>query len=435
MKLWILALLLASSPAALAAGRRPNVLIFAVDGLRADHLGTFGYRRQPTSPNLDRWAAKAFVFGRAESQASWTLPSFASMFTSRYPHQHGAIGMNRKLGEGEVLLPQVFQKAGYKTGGFVGGPFINPEYGFSRGFDVYNAGGARMFRETVPPAIEWLRKNKDKPFFLFIHGNDVHPPFNPDLPEAERRRFDPGYKGPANDLLLDYYFVKVYNRYPWQAWGPPPDAAYKATVEKIRSDPKSVGHIVSLYDSQIADVDESFEKVLRELDRDGVASNTIVVVMADHGLEMNERGLLCTGFHTTLYETITHVPLAFSVPGRPAGRSEDPAELVDIAPTLVELAGLEAPKTFVGESLVPLMDGRHWPDRVVFGASTVVGSDGPIPEFYARQGPWKLIYDVADSKSELYNLDADPGEKTDLAAKDPEMTAKLSQKVADLISR
>ncbi len=427
-----LILLCALIPTSAFAAKPYNIVLFAVDGLRADHLGFHGYERHPTSPNLDRWASRAVVFENAEAQSSWTLPSFASLFTSRYPHQHGAMEMNRKLAESELLLTEILRQSGYRTAGFVGGPFLDPEYGFSQGFETYNAGGSRVFSQTLPPALDWLRRNKDEPFFLFVHGNDVHPPFNPSLPEAERRRFDSEYRGPANDILLDYTFVKAYNGYPGKE-GSPPDKNYQDAVARVRKDPLALSHISALYDSQIAQVDRAFKKLWDALKTQGLLERTIIVLISDHGLELGERGLLATGYHPVVTETITHVPLVIGQPGTKPRRVRNVVELVDVAPTLLELVGVKPPKAFAGNSLVRLMRGEKEPERIAFGSSTVVGGGGRIPQFFARRGLWKLIYHAKGERFELYDLSSDPGEKRDLAAARPKIAADLSAALLDHI--
>jgi arylsulfatase A-like enzyme len=321
--------------------------------------------------------------------------------------------MNARVSPSETMLTGLLRGLGYRTAGFVGGPFLNPEYGFAKGFDVYNAGGWRYFRETLPPALDWIRdgvhKKEKAPFFLFVHGNDVHPPFNPALPEATRRRFDPDYKGPADDLLLDYYFVRVFNRSPWSG-GPPPDDAYIKKVEEIRADPRSIPHISALYDGQVSQVDEAFEKLWRTLDEEGLLQNTIIVLLADHGLELGERGLLGTGYHTVGLETITHVPLIFWGPGIAPGKNSDVAQLIDVAPTLLALIGAPAQPLFEGTALRP-----GAPEHAALGESTVVGGDGSIPLFYLRDPRWKLIYRLDGPVSELYDLTADPRETNDVS--------------------
>jgi arylsulfatase A-like enzyme len=412
-----------------AAKPLPNIVIFAPDGLRADRLGTFGYARRPTTPAIDAAAKEGLVFENAESQASWTLPSFASLFTSRYPHQHGALWIDTKVAASEPLLAKLLSLRGYKTAGFVGGPFLNPEYGMARGFATYNANGARYFQDTMPLALNWIKENKGSaPFFVFVHGNDVHPPFNPALPKSVRDRFDPSYEGPANDLVLDYYFVRVFNKIELGEGTPPPDDDYKAKVEAIRSDARSIEHIGALYDGQVARVDEAFKSLMDFLKQEGLAQNTIVVLMSDHGLELGERGLLATGYHPTEYETISHVPLILWGPGIAPGRRKDVAQIIDIAPTLLSLTSTPAPAGYLGKIL---LDSAR-PADAAMGESTIVGSP-VIKEYFMRQNRWKLLLRPGKTETrELYDLSVDPQEKTDLSAKEAGKVRSLSEKLSGL---
>ena len=405
----------------------PNIVIFAPDGLRADRLGVYGYSAHPTSPAIDAAAKEGLIFDNGESQASWTLPSFSSLFTSRYPHQHGALSIDNRVKPSEPLLAKLLSLRGYRTAGFVGGPFLNPEYGLARGFSTYNANGSRFFQDTLPLALDWIKENKDQgPFFVFIHGNDVHPPFNPSLPKSVRDRFDASYEGPANDLILDYYFVRVFNKIELGEGTPPPDDDYKAKVEAIRNDPRSIQHINALYDGQVARVDEAFGRLWDFLKQQGLSQNTIVVLMSDHGLEMGERGLLATGYHPTEYETISHVPMIFWGPGIKPGRRKDVAQIIDIAPTLLSLTSTPAPASYVGRDLIE----EKKPADMALGESTIVGSPDIKIEYF-REKDWKLISHVKGSQ-ELYDVAKDPTEQQDLAAKDAKKAKELSEKLSKL---
>lgn len=407
----------------------PNIVIFAPDGLRADRLGAYGYRTHPTSPAIDAAAREALVFEAAEAQSSWTLPSFASLFTSRYPTQHGALWVNARLASSELTLAEILSMRGYRTGAFVGGPFLNPEYGFDQGFDRYNAAGSRHFSDTLPPALEWMKENKGRPFFAFIHGNDVHPPFNPALPDSVRDRFDPGYEGPARSLVLDYYFVRVFNRYPWTD-GPPPDDAYKAKVDAVRADARSLEHINALYDAQVARVDEAFARLRAFLEKEGLAAGTVVVLLSDHGLELGEKGRLGTGYHAVSYETITRVPLLFWGRGVTPGRRADVAQLVDVAPTLLALSDTPAPDGYQGRSLLEAPASGRAP--AALGEVTVLGAKD-VREYFVREGDWKLIYRPgAEPRRELYRLSTDPGERDDRAGRDEGRAKRLAARLSAL---
>jgi len=172
-----------------------NVIAVCLDTLRADHLGCYGYFRD-TSPFIDSLSKEGILFEQAFAQSNFTLPSIASLFTSRYVHSHKADRIERRLAAGEITLAGVLKGNGYKTAAFIyNAPQLNPIYGLNQGFETYLFGEERDRRpsieKTLPQALEWINRNKNQPFFVFLHANDIHEPYNcPD-----ENFFDPGYKG------------------------------------------------------------------------------------------------------------------------------------------------------------------------------------------------------------------------------------------------
>jgi arylsulfatase len=171
-----------------------NVIIIVVSALRADHLGCYGYRRN-TSFNIDKLAKESVVFERAVSQSYWTLPSLASILTSKFVSWHNVYSRDAKLGGAEKTLAEILRIYGYKTAAFTCGLDTAAAYGLNKGFDVYDVydGNKTMgsFSDTIPKAVEWLNKNKNQEFFLLLHSYDVHPPYN----SCAENYFDKGYKG------------------------------------------------------------------------------------------------------------------------------------------------------------------------------------------------------------------------------------------------
>ena len=412
--------------AAEPSAQRPNIVIFAPDGLRADRIGAYGYQHHPTTPAIDAAAGESLFFENAEAQSSWTLPSFASLFTSQYPWEHAALWSNVKISSSSLLLSELLAMRGYRTAAFVGSPFLSPEYGFARGFGFYNADGQRYFQETLPLALNWIKSNRSpQPFFLFIHGNDLQPPFNPFLPKTVRDRFDPAYQGPASDLLLDSYFLRVFNRCEWHDRGPAPDEEYKAKVEVLRSNARALKHIGALYDAQLARVDEAFQRLMNFLKRENLAANTVVVLLSDHGLELGERGLLGAGDHPVSHETVTRVPLLLWGPGIAAGRRKDVVQLIDVAPTLLSLAATPSPLSYQGRDLLSPRAAPH----PAIGASTTFDAS-EIKEYFLRDEQWKLIYRLDTRSPELFNLADDSEERRDLSLSQAERARKM---LADLL--
>lgn len=437
----MLAILLAAlTPLAAAAVQPPrpqNLVIIAVDGLRADHLGLYGYAR-PTSPALDARAASAVVFERAIAQASWTLPSFTTLFSSRDPIDHG---INTSLVSAEShgdLLAEVLRAAGFQTAGFVGGHFLDPIYGLARGFELYRGDGEAVFRffpETATQGAEWIRSWGPGRHFLFVHGNDVHPPF--DLarqPPVMRHVFDAGYRGPVDDTLVDYSFVEAFNGEPGQT--PRPDPGYLRRVQEIKNNPRDLAHIVAHYDAQIRESDEAIKPVFEALAAGGHDKDTVVVLMADHGLEFGEKGKLATGYHLTQYQTVIRVPLIVWVPGLPPRRVPEPVELMDVAPTLLQLLGVPAPSSYQGRSLVPLLEGKREPGRLAFSSSSTLGDSRRDPRMFSVQDErFKLIYDADTRALTLYDLAQDPDETHDASRRRPQDLKRLLRALSDHLRR
>ncbi|MFA6092722.1 MAG: sulfatase [Elusimicrobiota bacterium] len=409
-----------------------NLVILAMDALRADHLPFYGYSRD-TAPNLARRAGSAVIFENAIAPSSWTLPSFASLFTSLHPHQHGMNSRHRFLPEEHPILSELLQAAGLRTASFTGGHFLDPLFGFSRGFDLHRPCGwplCRFFPETAPQAARWIRKNADKDFFAFVHGNDLHPPFDARGQDEEHAHaFDEGYRGPADEAFVDYMFTYLYNRAPVEVAGFVPPERYRKTVEAVRADPKALAHIVAHYDSRIREADAAVEQVFKTLEETGRMKDTLVVMLADHGMEWGEKGRLATGCHAALYETLTHVPLLLWHPSLSARRVYSPVQLADLGPTLLELLKKERPRAWRDASFAALAQGAPArAPRHAFSSSSLIGDpENRILLHSVRDERWKLICDPFSGKRELYDLEKDRAETLELSEREPAQCARLGQ--------
>ena len=154
-----------------------NVILIGIDTLRADRLGCYGYRKK-TSPFIDQLAGESVVFEHAVSQASWTLPSFVSLFTSLYTDKHGVTDPSKGLGAQQLTLAKVLRSRGYKTAAFVNLPWFDVQYGMDSGFDTYVATYAPVsLGQALPAVFGWLAEHRRDPFFVFLHTMDVHPPY------------------------------------------------------------------------------------------------------------------------------------------------------------------------------------------------------------------------------------------------------------------
>lgn len=296
-------------------------ILISIDTLRADHLGCYGYPK-PTSPFLDSLAKRATLFEEAYAQYPSTLVSHMSMLTGLHPREHGVYPPNSVLSDRIEILPEVFQRAGFRTGAFTEGGFLRARYGFRRGFDVFSAQdrqGARKIKATFTRATRFLEglKPEDR-FFVFVHTYAVHTPY--DAPPRYREPFWSGAEPP--------------NAIP--ATGPGL-TRHNATGELL--EPPVVDWLTALYDAGIRQTDEVVRDFFADLDRLGLADDVTVIVTADHGEELQDHGKLS---HTRLYRETLHVPLLVIHPDqRSAVRHGGVVQLLDLPSTLYDLARLK----------------------------------------------------------------------------------------------
>lgn len=331
---------------------RPNVLIVLVDVLRRDHLGVYGYPLD-TTPNIDAFAAEGFRFEQMYSHSTWTKPSVATLFTSVYPDQHGLgrVGFEDDGGFHTDVLPEsletmaeVFQAAGYRTGSVGANVHIQEKTGFAQGFKGFWMKRLTKGRGLNAQLQSWfdLDPETKQPFFAYLHYMDAHWPYF--------RRV--GGKDFGNTTLKNK---------PPQTWQAVPAWA------KQHLDEEGIAALTARYDHEIAYVDKAFGELLADLEVRGLADDTIVVFIADHGEGLYEHGFL--QHSSEPYPEVTEVPLIIRLP--PAyeitpGTSPAMVGLVDVMPTVLDLVGLEVPAQVQGRSLTPLMLGERLRERPVY---------------------------------------------------------------------
>jgi arylsulfatase A-like enzyme len=309
-----------ASPLPLPRATRGYVLI-SIDTLRADHLGCYGYQR-PTSPFLDQLARRATLFEEAYAPYPSTLVSHMSIFTGLYPREHGVLPPSSVLSSAVETLPEVFQRHGFRTAGFTEGGFVSARFGFRRGFDVFagrDRHGDRLVESTFRRGLDFVASlaPRDR-FFLFLHTYAVHTPY--DAPDEYQRLFWPG--DPPEDAI--------------PASGP---SLSRQNMTGERPRQAVIDWLVARYDAGIRQTDDVLRHFFAELERLGLADQVTVVITADHGEELMEHGLFN---HTQLYRETLHVPLLVVHPDRrSAARQGGIVQLVDLAPTLYELARLK----------------------------------------------------------------------------------------------
>jgi arylsulfatase A-like enzyme len=390
----------------------PNVILIFVDTLRADHLGLFGYRRD-TSPALDRFAAESLVFRNTTAQAPWTTPSIASALTSRYPWELGYANSRPPavLSDEFLTLPEIFAANGYRTGAVISHLLIGTKLGFGQGFERFDFANAQGHQHMSSPSIveraqRFLNSFHDVPFFLFLHFFDPHYAYMLHEPYD----YDPDYAGHL-DASVDQ----------------------PELLKKIRSlSDEDIQYIRALYDSEIRFTDEHLGLLLEDLRERGLYENSLIVVAADHGEEFREREALHIGHSSTLYQELIHIPMLIKLPGSAEGRVVDaPVGLIDLAPSIVEALALQVPDghRFDGRAL-PLREPDQFselPEAPIFSETRVRGK-------YLQSvtlGRWKLIVDHRAERKSLYDLEADPGERNDLAASSPEIVETYTEMLAN----
>ncbi|MBW3623466.1 MAG: sulfatase-like hydrolase/transferase [Armatimonadetes bacterium] len=398
-----------------------NILVLDVDTLRADHLSAYGYR-YPTTPAMDRLAAEGALFENALCAGLPTAPAHTSFYTGRHPIAHGIVshGGARDLPDMMPFLPELLAAQGFTTAA-VDNLYDNKK-GFARGYEYYinpglkrKAGLLITAEELNARAISWLRQHADEPFFLFLHYWDPHTPYLP--PERYRDLFYEGVPDDPDNDSLD-----VMQRQPlgdlWtETWFP-----------KLHPDLTDADYVRAAYDQCIRYTDDAIGEILNTLEELGIAGETLVALMGDHGESMTEHDIYFE--HHGLYEPTLRVPLILRWPDTiPAGR-RIPAlvQHTDLLPTFLEATGTKIPEGVDGHSLWPLIRGEVTSVR---------------PFAIAEECTWQAAWCIRTERHklilyrqpglhntpmrELYDLAADPGETRNLALEEWELADHLER--------
>ena len=392
------------SPVDRAPARRPNVVLYVVDTVRADRLGVYGYGK-PTSPRLDAFAADAVLFENAWAQSSWTRPAVASLFTGLLPPAHRTVGRRSVLPEEAVTLAEILAAHGYEGLGLVRNPNVGRAFGFAQGFTRFRSEDRERDETMLDRVRLWLdeRQDAEAPFFLFLHAIDPHGPYDP-APEFEEM-FDAG-GAPAHYRTVRY--LLGLNR------------------GDVEPGPDTAEALSRLYDAEVAQNDRAFGELLDELEARGLGESAAVIYLSDHGEEFAEHGRWEHGL--SLYEEVLRVPLVMRLPGVPARRVEEPAQHVDVLPTLLGYLGIEAPPTD-GRDLLAARRRGDAPLDVY----THLDVDGHRAASVMR-GRYKLVLPQSPSQGTapmLFDLEADPGELEDLAADRPDIVERMLALLAE----
>jgi arylsulfatase A-like enzyme len=428
--------------------RKPNILIYLICSLRPDHTSLHGYARQ-TTPFLKSLGASGIVFEDAHAQAPWTKASVPSLLTSLHAWTLDLRTETGTVPPGARTLAERLRQAGYVTASAVTNPFAGRVSGLDRGCDylfeypaIHRVRNEASDRGTDSAALNrvllpWLERHRHAPFFLYAHTTDPHAPYRPPpgfeqkwAEPAETTAFDRTYA--ALHDLRQYGGGAVFTREAVKARGLDPEGFLRQAIDR--------------YDGEIAFCDSSLAALFERLKQLGIADDTLLVVVSDHGEEFWDHGF--TGHGHSLYRELIHALWVMWNPKllpRPA-RLSQPVALIDLVPTLLELIDLPVEGVVEGQSLLPLLRGEPFQRKAYVAASKPARPNprGFVPEnaadsFMLLDERWKLIYRpqaerAGLSEAELYDRAADPAERSNAAARFPAETARLTEEVRRWIS-
>jgi arylsulfatase A-like enzyme len=377
-----------------------NVVFVTVDTLRADRLGAYGYEKIDTG-HIDALAKRGVLFSQAAAQVPITLPSHASIFTALNPITHNVRENGAYVvSDDETTLAEILKEHAYATAAFLGAFPLDKRFGLNQGFDIYDddlqvAGQKPQMRQwqghefssferkaehVVRAALDWLTKNRQQKFFIWLHVYDPHRMYIPPPPFREQYKDRP-------------------------------------------------------YDGEVAYVDHALGSFFKKLEEWELLENTLIVFLSDHGESLGEHKYL--GHGERLYQPSMHIPLIMSHPGElPEGKVVDSlVRSIDIMPTVLDILSIAPPKNIEGVSLLSLMsdDGGEAAELSSYGETLLhklrYGKD-ELRSFRTKK--WKYIRFVHDQKTvaeELYDLEADPGELVNLSGSKTSVVEKLSSQL------
>jgi arylsulfatase A-like enzyme/Flp pilus assembly protein TadD len=361
-----------------------HVVLISVDTCRADYLSCYGYA-WPTTPHIDALAKQGYLFSHAMTPIPLTVPAHTSMLTGAIPPHHGKHeNKDPYFDPSHVTLAALLKAKGYRTGAFVGSQIMNGSFGLNRGFDTYDDRFARQDQserraeEVNRVAFEWLEEQKHNSVFLFLHYYDPHDTYDPPEP-----------------------FATTFKESP--------------------------------YAGEIAYTDHCIGQVIAKLKRLGMYDSSLIIITSDHGEMLGEHGE--AGHMYFIYQSAMHVPLVYKLPGpNTAHTIDDMAGIIDIVPTVCELVDIEPPAGIQGTTLAPhfrmtppLSEERYlyceslYPTK--YEANSLLGLIG---------NQWKYIQ---TTRPELYDLQKDPGEQTNLVAVQPEVARVLKNRLATILEQ
>jgi arylsulfatase len=418
-----------------------HVLLVSLDTARADRIGAFGDATART-PTLDGLSDRGVSFDSVTSAAPTTLASHTSLMTGSWPHTHGVARNGFVVHEDNQMLAELFREEGFHTAGVLGSFALESRFRFDQGFDHYDESfdvlvspaGADQNQRRGDRVTSAALKHVDKVLddvdrlFLFVHYFDTHAPYAP--PEPYARPFLAPGASPTSDMReVDEAVRAQQQAATGQAFGHAGAinaglrGPLRDLVGGVSGRPGPVdAHLANLYAGEMSFMDKALGDLLDGLRERGILDETLVVVIADHGETFWEHADLWN-HGLAVYQTTVHVPLLFCFPdGRQAGhRVATPVSTIDVVPTLCELLGLDLPVRCEGVSLVSALEGAPFKRGPVFSEATQPWV-AERPGVWAnagkarcvRRGRWKYVASPYNKVEELFDLEADPGERTNL---------------------
>jgi len=403
---------------------KPNVVLIVLDTLRGDRLSCMGYDR-PTTPRIDAIAAQGALYTHAFSSCFWTLPAHASLFTGLHPLQAGATSETLHLPDDNTTIAEGLSAVGYRTAAYVCNSWVSKERGFGQGFGEYTEMWRResqVDEDSTAGSMEMLAVDKlerwidgaakdGKPFFLFANLNGVHLPYRPAPEYVEKFVANRGH-----DMQRVIELSQITSGWSHLAGETP------LSEEDYRI-------INDLYDAEVAWADALVGRVADAIEHAGIADNTILIVMSDHGEHLGEHDKI--DHMSTMYDPALHIPLVIRYAGsfKPGTRNDNLVSIVDVAPTLLHLCGAadRVPQLHVG--VTSLANPSRAPETFVLAGNErpltgikLLQSRYPGYDYNAidyrlrclRSPESKLIWNE-NRGAELYNLVRDPGEANNIA--------------------
>ena len=370
-----------------AVKRQPNVVFITIDTLRADHLGCYGYK-QIRTPNIDALAAESFRFERAYTPVPVTLPAHTAIFTGTYPTLSGMHDFSgNKLSAKQSTLASVLKEQGYITSAVIGSAVLDSRFGLNQGFDFYydhfdfNRLQESNLEEMERPgnvvadvALDWLAKNSQSKFFLWMHLYDPHYPYRPPAPYSEEYRD-------------------------------------------------------RLYDGEIAFADAQVGRLIAFLKTKSLYRNTLIVLTGDHGESLGEHGEKTHGFF--IYNATLHVPMLIHLPSSTSGKAvAELVSLTDLMPTVLQELKVDVPAQVQGRSLLPLLTEKN--------AARSLYAETFLPRLHFNWSELRSVetekYQFIEApKPELYDLAADPGETHNLYGEKKAVAGELQARLNTLV--